>query len=117
MADEQQLHTVFNHILQNAQDATPANGAITVTLSRSKAEAIVNIKDTGMGMTEAFIKEQLFQPFKSTKGVAGMGIGAYQCKQYISQTGGHIKVKSQLGTGTEFDIVIPLFTESTDSSH
>lgn len=117
IADEQQLHTVFNHILQNAQDATPADGTIAVTLSRNGTEATVRIKDTGMGMTEAFINKQLFQPFKSTKGVAGMGIGAYQCKQYITQIGGYIKVNSQLGTGTEFDIVIPLFVERAEPGH
>lgn len=115
LADEQKLYSVFNHLLQNAQDATPKNGSITVVLNSNEAEASIKIKDNGSGMTEAFIQEQLFQPFKSTKGVAGMGIGAYQCKEYITQLNGHIKVTSQLGSGTEFDIVIPLNSKNSGS--
>jgi len=106
-ADHEQLHTVLGHIIQNAQEACTHEDQIQVQITRDEGWALINIKDTGSGMSEQFIKEQLFQPFQSTKGVTGMGIGVYQCQQYIQRLGGGIKVKSELGKGSEFDIFIP----------
>lgn len=110
LADKQQLNSVFNHLLQNAQDATPPEGSISITLSQLDNNAVIIIKDTGSGMSQAFIQNKLFQAFKSTKGVAGMGIGVYQCKEYICKIGGDISVQSELDNGTEFVIKLPLST-------
>ena len=108
-ADKDEIVSVFNHLIQNAQDATLPDGSIEVALFKHYNDARITIKDTGAGMSQEFIEKHLFQPFKSSKGVAGMGIGVYQCKKYITKIGGRINVQSNPGSGTEFVIEIPLF--------
>lgn len=105
--NKEQLHSVLGHIIQNAQEACQEEGTVEIQIYRKDHWAHIKVTDTGSGMSEQFVKEQLFQPFQSTKGVTGMGIGVYQCQQYIQQLGGGINVKSELGKGTEFDIFIP----------
>jgi signal transduction histidine kinase len=64
------------------------------------------VTDTGHGMDEDFIKNQLFRPFKSTKG-KGMGIGVYETKEIIHALGGSIDVESSPGKGSCFTIKLP----------
>jgi signal transduction histidine kinase len=59
-------------------------------------------------MTEDFIRAQLFKPFESTKGLTGMGIGAYQAREYIQRLSGSIDVTSEPGIGSCFSVRIPL---------
>jgi signal transduction histidine kinase len=59
-------------------------------------------------MDNKFIGERLFKPFDTTKGNAGMGIGAYEAQDYIIQHGGSCHVESELGIGTTFIIKLPL---------
>ena len=68
---------------------------------------VLFIQDTGKGMSESFMKNQLFKPFESTKGLTGMGIGAYQSREYIKKMGGTIDVTSQEGIGSCFSVKIP----------
>ena len=107
-ADKEQLRSVLGHLIQNAQDATPANGEITINLKTAKGNVVIFIQDTGTGMTEDFILSQLFKPFESTKGLTGMGIGAYQAREYIQELGGSIDVTSEPGVGSCFSVRIPL---------
>lgn len=107
-ADDEQLRSVLGHLIQNAQDATPPDGEITLTLKIAKGNVVLFIQDTGSGMTEEFIRVQLFKPFESTKGLTGMGIGAYQAREYIQQVGGSIDVTSEPGVGSCFSVRIPL---------
>lgn len=106
--NREQLHSVLGHIIQNAQEASTDADKVEIKIHHDEQWAHINITDTGSGMSEQFIKDKLFQPFQSTKGVTGMGIGVYQCQQYIQRLGGGIKVKSELGKGSEFDIFIPM---------
>ncbi len=106
------LAAVLGHVVQNAQDATPPDGSVRVELRCAAAEAIVEVRDTGQGMDEAFIRERLFQPFYSTKGLTGMGIGAYECRDFVQSAGGSVEVVSAPGEGTGFTIRLPLL-EST----
>ena len=64
-------------------------------------------------MTKEFISSQLFKPFESTKGLTGMGIGAYQAREYIRKIGGNIDVTSEPGIGSCFSVRIPLATEKS----
>jgi signal transduction histidine kinase len=64
--------------------------------------------DTGEGMSAQFIETRLFTPFDTTKGNAGMGIGAYDAKNYIEEIGGIITVDSKVGQGTVFTLSIPV---------
>ena len=58
-------------------------------------------------MSEQFIAERLFKPFDTTKGNAGMGIGAYDAKNFIEKVGGQLDVKSTEGQGTTFTLMLP----------
>jgi signal transduction histidine kinase len=79
-----------------------------VRLSLSDGEALVLIQDTGRGMDAEFVRERLFRPFDSTKGSKGMGIGAYQTREYVQSLGGRVEVQSSPGNGTAFSITLPL---------
>ena len=72
--------------------------------------ATLTVIDRGAGMTREFVQERLFKPFDSTKGSKGMGIGAYQVREYVQSLGGRVDVASDLGTGTRFTVRIPLST-------
>jgi signal transduction histidine kinase len=79
-------------------------------LKKEESFAVVEIKDTGHGMSEEFIRERLFRPFESTKS-AGMGIGVFESKEYVSELGGKLEVTSSLLNGTVFRVALPLYTE------
>ncbi|MFP4648763.1 MAG: XrtA/PEP-CTERM system histidine kinase PrsK [Halorhodospira sp.] len=104
IADQERLANVIAHLVRNAQDATPADGRIQVRLSRREEWGYIVIEDTGQGMDEAFIRERLFRPFQTTKGNAGMGIGVYEAREYVTSLGGRIDVVSKPGAGTCFTV-------------
>jgi len=58
-------------------------------------------------MSEEFVRRRLFKPFATTKGAAGMGIGAYQAREIIRGLGGDISVKSEVGKGTVVTVSLP----------
>jgi len=107
MADPDRLMTAVEHIVRNAQDATPAGGAVRIELSREGERAVIQVSDTGGGMTAEFIRDRLFRPFDSTKGSKGMGIGAYQVRDYVRSLHGDVAVSSTLGGGTRFTVSLP----------
>ena len=106
-ADKNQLLAILGHLVQNAQDATDDNGKITIAQKRSTDGVVIEIDDTGSGMSEEFINNNLFKPFKTTKGSKGMGIGVYEAREIILAIGGQIEVESELGVGTRFKLTIP----------
>ena len=106
-AERERLVRAVGHLLQNALEATPAGGRVTLRGYESSDRAIIEVDDTGSGMDEAFVRTRLFQPFDSTKG-AGMGIGAYECRETIRAFGGRIDVESAPGRGTRFRLTLPL---------
>ena len=59
-------------------------------------------------MDAEFVRERLFRPFDSSKGARGMGVGAYQVRDYVRQLGGEVEVQSSPGRGTIFCITLPL---------
>ena len=83
-------------------------GCLEVGLRLQGDQAIVHVRDTGSGMDKAFIEKRLFRPFDSTKGLTGMGIGAYECREFVHALGGQVEVASEPGQGTMFRIMIPL---------
>ncbi|MBI5618424.1 MAG: PEP-CTERM system histidine kinase PrsK [Gammaproteobacteria bacterium] len=107
-AQHDRLLAVVEHLLQNAQDATPDDGTITVEMDRAADSVLIDISDTGCGMDEDFIQNRLFRPFDTTKGKAGMGIGVYESLHVISALGGRLTVTSRPGAGTTFRISLPL---------
>lgn len=108
LADRERLERVLGHLIQNAIEATPKDGKVTVSLQRHADGALITIADTGEGMSEEFIRERLFKPFESTKS-AGMGIGVFESREYIDELGGKLDVASAPGNGTTFHVLLPLY--------
>lgn len=106
-ADPERLSAVVEHVIRNAQDAAP-DGSISITLHTVADDAVLTVRDNGKGMDAEFVRERLFRPFDSTKGSKGMGIGAYQTREYVQMLGGHVEVQSSPGHGTAFSISLPL---------
>jgi two-component system NtrC family sensor kinase len=108
-----QINQVFMNILSNAVQAIEGQGNIWITTrlqSRSDGREMVQIsfQDSGKGMT-AQVMEKIFDPFFSTKGVGqGTGLGLSISYGIIESHGGEIQVKSQVGIGTEFIVLIPV---------
>ena len=106
-ASAERLERVVGHLVQNALEATPDDGKVDVRVSRQGDAAAVEVRDTGKGMSEEFIRNTLFKPFESTKRT-GMGIGTYESREYIRELGGRLEVSSQPGIGSTFLIVLPV---------
>jgi len=105
---EDRVERVIGHIVQNALDATENGGRVWVRLQRQGPNAMVEVGDTGHGMTPEFLRERLFKPFQTTK-PAGMGIGAYESFQYVQELGGKVSVDSAVNVGTQVSLLLPLF--------
>lgn len=105
---EERIERIVGHMVQNAFDATGADGRVWLRLDRLHGQAVIEVGDTGHGMTEEFVQERLFKPFQTTK-QAGMGIGAYESFQYVQELGGKISVDSALNRGTVVTVLLPLF--------
>jgi len=114
-AERDRLAAVVEHIIQNAQEATPADGEVRVRLMQEGARAVMEVKDNGCGMEAQFIRDRLFRPFDTTKGNAGMGIGVYESREFVHMLGGEIDVSSKPGEGTLFRIALPLMQRSGTS--
>ena len=108
--DKERLTDVLCHLVQNAQDATPDSGRVEITLENHGDEVILEIADSGCGMDAEFIRDRLFKPFYTTKGSAGMGIGAYEAQQFLKSNHGGLDVTSQPGKGTLMRLRLPVFT-------
>jgi len=78
--------------------------------------ARLTVEDTGSGMSPEFVKERLFKPFDTTKGSKGMGIGAYQVREYILGLRGWLKVDSKPGRGTVCTVWLPLHAPAPEAS-
>lgn len=98
---------LFN-LIDNAQHATPDDNQINIVLAQTGNMMSISVADTGCGMTEEFIRERLFKPFDSTKGNAGMGIGAYDARHFAQDHNGSLTVQSEPGEGTTFTLLLPL---------
>jgi signal transduction histidine kinase len=96
------------HVIRNAQQACdPDGGRVTVSVVGNGDRAGIQIEDNGSGMDEAFVRDRLFRPFDTTKGSQGMGIGAYQVREFVEQAGGQVHVESEPGHGTIFRLCFP----------
>jgi putative PEP-CTERM system histidine kinase len=106
--DNETFHSVLNHLIQNAQEATSKDGWVKVELTQRENHIGIKISDNGCGMSTDFINNRLFKPFDTTKGNAGMGIGVFEAKQFFEGIAGIIKVESIEDKGTVFIIDLPI---------
>jgi signal transduction histidine kinase len=97
---------VIGHLVQNAIDATEQGGRVSVRLQRDGSFVVLEVADTGIGMSPEFVRGRLFKPFETTK-PEGMGIGVYESSQYITGLGGQILVDSEPERGTRVRVLLP----------
>jgi two-component system cell cycle sensor histidine kinase/response regulator CckA len=115
-ADIGNVQKVFVNIINNAMDAMPETGTLTITSHRAEDNLAVTFKDTGIGMTkETLSKLKLGFPLFTTK-AKGMGFGLPICKRIIEAHGGKISLQSTLGKGTTVTITIPVNPHPSDAS-
>jgi len=105
---EDRIERVIGHLVQNALDATEHGGRVWIRVARQGTHALVEVGDTGHGMSPEFVRERLFKPFQTTK-PTGMGIGAYESFQYVHELGGKLSVDSAVDVGTQVALLLPLF--------
>jgi putative PEP-CTERM system histidine kinase len=109
--DCEKLQSVVTNLLFNARDASNGNGQISVATRQQGQMVILSVTDNGCGMSPAFIQRSLFRPFATTK-KKGLGIGMFQSKMIVEAHHGRIQVKSVVGSGTTFEIMLPLKTQT-----
>jgi putative PEP-CTERM system histidine kinase len=107
-AKGEELKAALGHLIQNAIDASAEDAKVEISLETKGEYALVIVQDYGVGMSEDFVRAKLFRPFESTKGLTGMGIGAFQSREFIRRLGGDITVQSEVGVGSRFQVSIPL---------
>jgi putative PEP-CTERM system histidine kinase len=107
IGDVEQLRSVVTNLLLNARDAVGENGHIKIKTAVRDSWISMSVTDNGSGMTPAFVRDSLFRPFKTTK-KKGLGIGMFQAKMIVQAHGGRIRVQSDAGKGTTFDVLLPL---------
>jgi signal transduction histidine kinase len=105
--DEAGFREVFTNLIFNAVDAITHDGIICISTTQDKEELILEVSDTGKGMTEEE-KAHCFEPFYTTKGKAGTGLGLSTVYGIIKRHNGRVEINSQHGKGTTFTIHLPL---------
>ncbi|MES2338942.1 MAG: XrtA/PEP-CTERM system histidine kinase PrsK [Pseudomonadota bacterium] len=107
LADPGRLTQIIGHLLTNAIEASAPGEPVTIAVGAFDGQVALSVIDRGCGMTPAFVREQLFRPFVSSK-PAGFGIGAFEARQLADAMGGRILVDSREGAGTTFRVVLPV---------
>lgn len=115
-ASSDQLKQVILNLLLNAADAMPQGGTVTVSTTVIGSARIglpsgrsvqLQVRDTGVGISEEHL-QRVFEPFFSTKGAKGSGLGLWVSSGIVQAHGGSLQVRSVVGRGTVFTIVLPV---------
>ena len=109
-ADPARLEQVLLHLVQNAVEASGPMQPVTLSCETVNARVAIDVTDTGAGMSPAFVRDQLFRPFVSSK-PGGFGIGAYEARLLVEAMGGTLEVASREREGTRFRILLPRAVE------
>jgi signal transduction histidine kinase/ActR/RegA family two-component response regulator len=106
-ASTAELRHMFINLLLNARDAMPQGGTVHIGLERTDAGAVVTVSDTGTGIPEAHLG-RIFEPFFSTKGALGTGLGLSTAHGVMNELGGNITAANRPGGGAVFTLVFPV---------
>ena len=106
LVDPVRFERILDHLVQNAVEAGGTDAPIVLEVSAGSGTVTVAVVDAGCGMTPAFVRDQLFRPFASSKD-GGFGIGAFEARQLAEAMGGTVAVDSQPGRGTRIAVTFP----------
>jgi putative PEP-CTERM system histidine kinase len=106
VADAAALEQAVTHLLHNALDASAPGQPVMIDMLADGPEVAIAVIDSGKGMSAEFIRNQLFQPFASTKD-NGFGVGAFEARALVAAMGGRLTVQSRPGKGSRFTIRLP----------
>jgi signal transduction histidine kinase/CheY-like chemotaxis protein len=119
-ADASQIHHVLLNLCLNARDAMPDGGELFIRARRFSSDGrdgvpagtfcALDVRDTGCGMDRITL-DRAFEPFFTTKGELGTGLGLSTVHGIVTQSGGHVRVKSAPGQGTTLTVLLPLAGE------
>jgi len=112
--DAASIRQIVQHLVANAIDASPADTPVQVVAVAEQGRARIDVIDQGGGMTRAFIRDELFKPFVSTKD-GGFGLGAFEALGLARVMGGSIEVASEPGKGSDFTLWLPLADTREDA--
>lgn len=107
---EHEIREVIINLLSNAMDAMENGGTLTVKTYDVDSKSVVEINDTGSGIPEE-IKEEIFEPFYSTKGAKGTGLGLSIVKEIVEEHSGKVLLESKVGEGSNFKLYFDIFHE------
>jgi PAS domain S-box-containing protein len=112
MGDGSQLREVFVNLIINAIDAMPNGGALRITSFEGEGAVVVRFADEGIGIPRR-IRERIFEPFFSTKGASGTGMGLAVSYGIVTRHDGRIELESEAGKGTTFTLSFPVTQVAT----
>jgi len=98
---------VVTNLVLNACEAMPNGGRVSVTTRAKNGWAVLEVMDSGCGMSKEFMERSLFRPFRTTK-KGGMGIGLYHSKMIVESHHGRMEVESEEGKGSKFFVFLPV---------
>ncbi|OYU36976.1 XrtA/PEP-CTERM system histidine kinase PrsK [Novosphingobium sp. PASSN1] len=107
MASRETLEQVLAHLVQNAIDASQPGMAVFLQTRTDGMTGVIEVSDTGCGMSADFVRNRLFKPFVSTKS-GGFGIGAFEARELVRAMNGRLEVESREGLGSRFAVRLPL---------
>jgi PAS domain S-box-containing protein len=126
MADAAQLQAAIINLAMNARDAMDGNGPLTLSTYaqddpenstlKSGGFIIIAVEDTGIGMDAATVA-QACEPFFTTKGLAGSGLGLSMVQGFARQSGGDLRIVSAVGRGTRVEIWLPSVRPPEAAAH
>ena len=108
------LTELLTNLFLNALDAMPDGGTLTIATRKERDDATIMVKDTGVGMSEQ-VRKRVFEPFFSTKGEAGSGLGLSMAYSIARRHDGDLSVESEPGRGAAFTLRLPITGERTET--
>jgi len=106
-ANASQLQELLTNLIINAVDAMPEGGTISIRARTEEKHVVIGVSDTGTGMPED-VRKRCLEPFFSTKGERGTGMGLAMCYGIVQRHGGRLDIESTLGEGTTVRFVLPV---------
>jgi nitrogen fixation negative regulator NifL len=116
IGSEADLREALTNLIFNAVDAMPQGGTITVRTRSVNSRVIMEVADTGTGMTEE-VRQRCLEPFFTTKGKRGTGLGLSMVYGTVQRHQGSIEIDSGLGKGTTFRLSLPAAQESPPTAN